>query len=127
MQAERAALRVLGLPATDDADVAHLELLKDDCIGPFRILVRGRSEVLLESFGGSAYTWLDARDADGAGDAEGAVELRFGSALPGAGYRGVPLQHWLAIQALMPFHRWYSRLLLRSAADAMQRDAHRIA
>ena len=50
------------------------------------------------------------------------VQLMLGSGIAGGGYRGVPLQTYLAVNMLLPFHWLYSRLLLKAAAVQLQHD-----
>ncbi len=57
------------------------------------------NEILLQDFQGATASWLSVRPS-----ANGGTELLFGSWV-GKPDRGV-------VKALMPFHRWYSRVLL---------------
>jgi hypothetical protein len=119
MQAELWLLGVAGCPVPDEHDIRSLELTEGDAIGPFRIAVRGSKEVLFDT-AMSTFTWLGCQSVEGEQGPE--LELRLGSIVSGAGYKGVPLHTVLFYAAAVPLHALYSRVLLQAAAKQLASD-----
>jgi hypothetical protein len=110
--------RLLGSPDETDEKIQSMEFAQNDQVLIFTVLLRAPDEVILQSrqeFDTIAY--FRARQV---GDE---LELLFGSALPGAGFQGVPLHMYILTSAFIPFHRLYARLLLSHAAKKMVQDA----
>lgn len=120
MAAERRLISATGGRTTSDAALEALEFQQEDRIAEFRVIVRGSADVLLDSYDSFAYSWLGV-DVNAQ---TRCLDFRFGSALTGAGYRGIPLQDYLLYQLAMPFHAYYSRLLLAEAVQGLLRNLH---
>eukprot|EP01025_Chloroclados_australasicus_P031131 TRINITY_DN31418_c0_g1_i1.p1 TRINITY_DN31418_c0_g1~~TRINITY_DN31418_c0_g1_i1.p1 ORF type:complete len:239 (-),score=15.46 TRINITY_DN31418_c0_g1_i1:60-776(-) len=121
MAAERRLTAGLGYKSMPDDAILESDFDTNDQGGEFRVLIRNTGDVLFDAFDSFAFSWLgllwhpDSQE----------LELLFGSALTGAGYRGIPLQNYLMYQLAMPFHRFYSQLLLSQAAKVLLLDARR--
>lgn len=115
MQSERQMIsRVTGKATTDEV-IDNLDYVENDVISEFRVILRGSADVLFDSYDSFAFTWLGV----GLNVQDRCFEFKFGSALTGAGYRGVPLQEYIMYQLAMPFHRFYSKLLLKQAVSLL--------
>lgn len=120
MKAELWLMSCAGIASPTEEEILHTQFAEEDSISMFRVALRGHGEILFDSYQTFAFTWMGVSR-----DSEGCVSgIKFGSALTGAGYRGVPLQTYLMYQMLMPFHYIYSRILLAQAARQMIDDLH---
>lgn len=118
MKAELWLMACAGYDAAKDDEILRTQFAEDDSVSMFRVALRGPGEILFDSYDTFAFTWMSVSR-----DSEGCIsDIKFGSALTGAGYRGVPLQTYLMYQVLMPFHRVYSRILLAQAARQVSFD-----
>lgn len=94
---ERVLLGLLGKGASS-ADVRALARGDIDRFAAWNVVARRTNEILLQDFRGTTASWLCVSAT------ESSTELLFGSWV-GQPDRGL-------VRALMPFHRWYSRVLL---------------
>eukprot|EP00892_Ulva_mutabilis_P011547 jgi/Ulvmu1/8765/UM048_0020.1 len=118
MKAELWLLSLSGSDSPTDDEIVRTQFAEEDSVSVFRVALRGPGEILFDSYQTFAFTWMSVyKDSDGY-----ISEVKFGSALTGAGYRGVPLQTYMIYQALMPFHYLYSRVLLSQAAKQLTVD-----
>lgn len=97
---ERVLLGLAGHPGNDE-DAAALARGETDRFAVWRVVERRETEILLQDKTGATASWLAVRPAGPN------TQLLFGSWV---GQPEKPL-----VKALMPFHRWYSRWLLRGA------------
>jgi len=97
---ERALLGTFARKQSTDAQVRDFAAGHTDALAAWTTEARASDQILLCDFGGHTRSWLMVRS--------GAARstLYFGSA--------VVNEDALAVQLLMPFHRWYSRALLGS-------------
>lgn len=115
MQRERQLIARMTGKETNDEVIDNLDYVENDVVSEFRVICRGSADVLFDSYNSFAFTWLGV----GLNVQDRCLEFKLGSALTGAGYRGVPLQEYIMYQMAMPFHRFYSRLLLKQAVALM--------
>ncbi len=94
---ERLLLGLIGKGASN-VDAQLLAKGATQRFAAWSVVERTGTEILLQDFRGTTASWLCVRPL------EGSTELLFGSWV-GEPDRGV-------VKALMPFHRWYSRVLL---------------
>jgi hypothetical protein len=119
MKLERWLVGSMGFRHLTDQNILDSEFTEEDRIGEFRIILRSRGEIIFDAFDSFAFTWLAIRSDS----RKQQVTAVLGSALSGAGYRGIPLQSYILHQLIMPFHAIYSRLLLKHAVAQMLQDA----
>ena len=99
---------VLGKRA-DDGDVARLAAGETTHFSAWTVEARSDDQILLCDFQGRTRSWLMVRPLTGG------TQLHFGSAV-------VPQKRRvdrLVFSALLGFHRWYSRALLKGAVRAV--------
>lgn len=118
MRLERALATAAGFHCDSDTDILDKELAEGDTIMEFRLMMRGRREILFEDFDGRTFTWLSTLECA----EDDTVEFLFGTGLTGGGYQGVPMQKYLLYQALLPFHVVYARVLLRATVGCLLAD-----
>ncbi|MDJ0641588.1 MAG: hypothetical protein QNJ15_02115 [Erythrobacter sp.] len=95
---ERILLGLIGKGA-DDTDAKAVARGETGQFAAWNVVDRRQDEILLQDFRGSTASWLCVRkQAD-------KTDLLFGS------WVGEPDR--TVVKALLPFHRWYSRMLLR--------------
>lgn len=120
MRTELWLLGCAGYTPLTDKEILHTQFAEEDSVSLFRVALRGQTEVLFDSYNTFAFTWISiSRDSEGH-----VSEMKFGSALTGAGYRGVPLQTYMMYSLLMPFHYLYSRVLIAQTARQLASDLH---
>lgn len=118
MQAELWLIACAGHAQPTDTQILQTQFAEEDSVSLFRVALRGPGEILFDSYNTFAFTWMSVSR-----DSEGSIsEIKFGSALTGAGYRGVPLQTYMMYQLLMPFHYVYSRVLIAQTARQLAID-----
>ena len=105
---ERHLLGLIGRGATR-ADIAALAEGQAERFAAWSVEARTGNEIVLRDFQNRTCSWLMVEPAG-----QGATKLWFGS--------GVRAPEGRMVQALMPFHRWYSRRLLASAAAPLKRN-----
>lgn len=112
---ERLLLGLLASHPSTDADAARLAAGEAEHFAAWRVESRTHDQLLLRDFTGRTRSWLMATPLpDGAG-----TRLYFGSAVvPRTG--AAPGRMGLGFDALLGFHRLYSRLLLRAATARMK-------
>ena len=108
---ERWLIARSGRPSSD-ADVRAIARGEDGRMAAWTVEARVAGELLMHEDSGVTRSWFKAEAGEG-----GATILWFGSALipRRRGPGGEPRFGW-HVHALMGFHRWYSRALLRAAA-----------
>lgn len=108
---ERALLALLGRPSSD-ADVHALARGAGERMAAWTVEAREGDELLMHEDSGATRSWFKVEAGPGAG-----TTLWFGSAVVPRrrGPGGEPRLGW-PFHALLGFHRWYSRALLRAAA-----------
>ncbi|WP_299196288.1 hypothetical protein [uncultured Erythrobacter sp.] len=94
---ERLALGLIGRGASN-ADARAVASGEAQSFAAWTVIERREGEILLQDFQGATASWLSVVPG------EGSTTLLFGSWV-GKPDRGV-------VKVLMPFHRWYSRVLL---------------
>ncbi|MEO1046340.1 MAG: hypothetical protein AAFX04_12935 [Pseudomonadota bacterium] len=94
---ERLILGLIGRGASD-ADAIRLANAEAQSFAAWNVVQRREREILLQDFRGTTASWLSVQHH---GDS---TTLLFGS------WVGQPER--ATVKALMPFHRWYSRVLL---------------
>lgn len=108
---ERLVIRVLADRPSTDADVLALATGASDRFAVWRVIAHDAMQILLEDDRAETRSWLAVR-ARGDGS-----ELHFGSGIatrtsPATGREELSSGY----RRLLPFHRFYSRILLRAAA-----------
>ncbi len=98
---ERVLLGLIGRGGDND-DARAVAYGKADSFAAWNVLERRDDEMLLQDFRGTTASWLAVEPG------EQSTQLRFGS------WVGQPDRP--VVKALMPFHRWYSRVLLGGVA-----------
>jgi len=118
---ERAILKwFAGRPSTDRG-ARSLSAGTVDTFAAWRVEARADDQLLLADFTGRTRSWLMVAPA-GSADAPSRTLLYFGSAVIPKGSRGSDGQRMgLAFDALIGFHRLYSRLLLGAARSRLLR------
>lgn len=109
---ERGLIGLLLRRPESDASAAALGRGELARFSAWQVLARNEQELLLQDQGGRTRSWLRVEP-----QASG-TRLVFGSAVlprPGGGFG------W-GFRALLGFHEWYSRALLRAAARKLQGD-----
>ncbi len=119
---ERALLKVIAARPASDADAEHLSRGQAGAFSAWRVEGQSSSELLLADITGRTRSWLMATPVGGTARAP-RTRLYFGSAIVprpgrGAGKRGMG---W-PFQALLGFHRLYSRGLLLAASRRVCSD-----
>ncbi|WP_298471282.1 hypothetical protein [uncultured Erythrobacter sp.] len=94
---ERIVLGLIGKGA-NNSDVQELASGAADSFAAWKVIERRDDEILLQDFRGTTASWLSVKPHDKT------TTLLFGSWV-GQPDRGI-------VKTLMPFHRWYSRVLL---------------
>ncbi len=95
---ERIVLGLIGRGANNE-DAAKLARGEVEKFAAWDVVERSSTEILLRDFQGATASWLSVEPMSGSG-----TRLRFGS------WVGKPDR--LVVRAFMPFHRWYSRVLI---------------
>ena len=98
---ERKLLSLIGRGASH-ADIAALAQSRADTFAAWHVEAREEAQILLRDFRDQTCSWLAIEPISNG------TKLWFGS---GVRHPDKPL-----VSALMPFHRWYSRVLLAGAA-----------
>lgn len=112
---ERLLLGLFASRPSTDADAARLAAGEAANFAAWRVEARADDQLLLCDFTGRTRSWLMASPLpDGAG-----TRLYFGSAVVARAGAG-PGRMGLPFDALLRFHRLYSRLLLRAAMNGIR-------
>ena len=119
---ERTLLKYLASKAASDADVKRLAAGQASTFSAWQVEAQTAAELLLADFTGRTRSWLMAEAIN---TPSAKTRLYFGSAVvPRNSTAGAQKQSlgWI-FQALLGFHRLYSRLLLRAASRRVVIDA----
>jgi hypothetical protein len=117
---ERLVLRwLVAKPSTDD-EARRLSRGELDSFAAWTVDARARDQILLVDFLDRTKSWLMVAPLDAS-----RTRLYFGSSIMPVRNRTGPPSTGLAFKALMPFHKVYSRVLLRAAATRLTRAAYR--
>ena len=115
---ERLILRWFAARPATDAQARELATGHTDTIAAWRVEGRATDQLLLADFTGRTRSWLMVA----AGAAGTGTRLYFGSAVvPARRSGGKPASLGFPFQALLGFHKLYSRLLLKAASARLQR------
>ena len=116
---ERLILKwIVSRPSTD-AEARQLAEGTRDAFAAWTVEARAENQLLLGDFSGRTKSWLMT---EAAGDGS-ATRLYFGSAVvPKAGARRRKNNIGFTFNALLGFHKLYSRILLRSASARLSRS-----
>lgn len=115
---ERALLRWLVARPSTDADARELAAGRSQRFAAWSVERQDAEQLLLRDFRGRTRSWLMAAPAE----APGSTRLHFGSAVvPVRDAASGRLSLGAPFQALLGFHKLYSRLLLAAAARRLQR------
>ncbi|MEM1053632.1 MAG: hypothetical protein AAGI28_16225 [Pseudomonadota bacterium] len=113
---ERIALAVIDRGASTE-DARRLAYGETDIFAMWKVVERRQHELLLQDFRGATATWLSVQpgevtfpDGDDADDPQGRMVRQTHTRLLFGSWVGRPERR--VVKALMPFHRWYSRMLL---------------
>lgn len=117
---ERTVLGLLAGKSSTDNEAEHLAIGNSEVFAAWSVEKRSDDQLLMCDFRGRTRSWfmVAPREADGG---VGTV-LRFGSAVVARRNRrtGVTEQGWV-FDALLGFHKLYSKMLLRSAKSRLVR------
>jgi hypothetical protein len=117
---ERFLLRVLISKPSTDLQARQLAAGELNEFAAWRVEARAVDQLLLRAVGGRTRSWLMVSAAD----APGHTRLHFGSAvLPTANKSTGEAKFGMLFHALLRFHNWYSRALLRAAAKRLNEQA----
>lgn len=109
---------LVGRPSTD-AQAQELASGKLTCFAAWNVEARESNQILLCDFQGRTRSWLMSAPASGGQT----TTLFFGSAVvPIVDKRSGQEKMGLAFQALLGFHKLYSRVLLRAAVGRLTRS-----
>jgi hypothetical protein len=115
---ERFILKWVVSKPSSDSDARHLALAQADSFAAWRVEGRSADQLLLCDFRQSTRSWLmvapPERNATG-------TRLYFGSAVVPARTKSGEAQMGFVFQALLGFHKLYSRVLLRAATARLVR------
>lgn len=119
---ERFVLRWLVRRPSTDADAVRLADGSANSFAAWRVESRAANQLLMADFMGRTKSWLMVESREGS-DAGVQTRLFFGSAVVPQARRGAETQPTLGwvFQALLGFHRLYSRLLLGAARSRLAR------
>jgi RimJ/RimL family protein N-acetyltransferase len=113
---ERAILRLVSRPSTD-ADALELSRGERESFAAWTVEGRARNELLLCDYLGRTRSWLMVENFP---DGGAGARLHFGSAVVPKKARGTaPASMGAPFNALLGFHKVYSRILLRAAASRL--------
>ena len=118
MRMQRSVFTAITGQTLSDEAIQQLDYEDQDQICGYRVIARGHSDVLFDAYDSYAFTWLGLS----INVESSCLEFNYGTALKGAGYRGIPLQDFLLSQLAMPFHAIYARLLLKASIGLMLED-----
>jgi hypothetical protein len=117
---ERFLLRVLISKPSTDLQARQLAAGELDEFAAWRVEARAVDQLLLRAVDGRTRSWLMVSAAD----VPGHTRLYFGSAvLPMANKATGEAKFGMLFHALLRFHNWYSRALLRAAAKRLNEQA----
>ena len=118
---ERAVLRLAGRPSTD-AQARQLAEGSADGFAAWKVEARSADQLLLGDFTGRTKSWLMVAPGAGTG-ANATTRLYFGSAVvPRLNAATGEKSMGFVFNALLGFHRLYSRLLLKAAIRRLGAD-----